>query len=180
ISSLFDNWSANFLAGLTQPLFDAGQRQAEVERQLALAQQALLQYRTTVLTAYKEVRDAFVQEEWYYAELAAMDSQITAAEQEFNEAQSRYTSGLTDYLDVTSSLSSLQALQRERIALLANLLQSRINLHLALGGEFPLTNPDPSPILSTGDSVPLAPAITEFFEEEDSEANPPNSQPPAK
>lgn len=167
LADLFDSWSTSFLAALTQPLFDAGQRQAEVERQLALAKQSLLQYRTTVLTAYKEVRDALVQEKWYYEELAAMDRQMTSARQEFTEAQSRYLSGLTDYLDVTSSLSSLQSLQRERISLLADLLQARINLHLALGGELPLTNPDPLMGLPASDTLPLVPAVAEIFDEKD-------------
>ncbi|WP_269540617.1 efflux transporter outer membrane subunit [Cerasicoccus fimbriatus] len=168
-ADLFDSWSASFLAGLAQPLFDAGQRQAEVQRQLALAKQSLLQYRTTVLTAYKEVRDALVQEQWYYAELEAMDRQMEAAQQEFTEAQSRYLSGLTDYLDVTSSLSSLQTLQRQRISLIADLLQSRIDLHLALGGELPLTNPDPSPVLSPEDTIPLVPVFAELLEEDDNQ-----------
>ncbi|WP_309399283.1 efflux transporter outer membrane subunit [Cerasicoccus maritimus] len=168
-ADLFDSWSASFLAGLAQPLFDAGQRQAEVERQLALAKQSLLQYRTTVLTAYKEVRDALVKEQWYYAELAAMDRQMDAAQQEFTEAQSRYLSGLTNYLDVTSSLSSLQSLQRERIALLADLLQSRIDLHLALGGDIPLTNPQPEPILSPEDTIPLVPVFAELLENDDAQ-----------
>ncbi|WP_309385870.1 efflux transporter outer membrane subunit [Cerasicoccus frondis] len=165
-ADLFDSWSASFLAGLAQPLFDAGARQAEVERQLALAKQSLLQYRSTVLTAYKEVRDALVQEHWLYEELKAMDREMQAAQNEFSEAQSRYLSGLTDYLDVTSSLSSLQSLQRERISLVADLLQARVDLHLALGGDIPLTNPDPDPVITPQDMIPLVPVFAELIDNE--------------
>ncbi len=161
----FDSWSATFVAGLAQPLFDAGRRQAEVERQLALARQALMQYRSTVLTAYKEVRDALVREFWLYKELEAMDREMEAAQQEFVEAQSRYFNGLTDYLDVTSSLSSLQSLQRERISLVSTLLQARVDLHLALGGDIPLTNPQPEPVLSPEDTIPLVPVFAELLDD---------------
>jgi len=168
----FDSWSATFLAGLAQPLFDAGRRQAEVERQLALARQALLQYRTTVLTAYKEVQDALVREYWLYEELKAMDREMDAAQKEFSEAQSRYFNGLTDYLDVIASLASLQSLQRQRISLVSTLLQSRVDLHLALGGDIPLTNPQPEPVLSPEDTIPLVPVFAELFEDSSEEPGP--------
>ncbi|QYY36152.1 efflux transporter outer membrane subunit [Ruficoccus sp. ZRK36] len=163
-SDVFDSWSASFLAGLAQPLFDAGARQAEVERQLALARQAMLQYRSVVLAAYKEVRDALANEYWYKQALAALDIELEAAQQEFSEAQLRYVNGQTDYLDVISSLSTLQGLQRERIDAVAQVLGSRIDLYLALGGAIPLENPQPEPILSPEDTIPFVPAIAEVFE----------------
>ncbi len=161
---MFDSWSASFLAGLAQPLFDAGARQAEVERQLARARQAMLRYRTTVLVAFKEVRDALANEYWYIQALAALDIELKAAKQEFTEAQLRYVNGQTDYLDVISSLTTLQGLQRERIDAVAQVLQARIDLHLALGGNIPLENPQPEPILSPEDTIPFVPAIVEVFD----------------
>ena len=170
-SDMFDSWSASFLASLAQPLFDAGARQAEVERQLALARQAMLQYRTTVLIAFKEVRDALANEYWYQKALAALDVELEAARQQFSEAQLRYINGQTDYLDVISSLSTLQGLQRERIDAVAQVLGARIDLHLALGGDIPLTNPQPEPILSPEDTIPFVPAIVEVFEDDADESS---------
>nr|WP_246456253.1 efflux transporter outer membrane subunit [Ruficoccus amylovorans] len=169
-SDVFDSWSGSFVASLAQPLFDAGARQAEVERQLALARQAMLQYRSIVLTAYKEVRDALANEYWYTQALAALDVELVAAKQEFTEAQLRYINGQTDYLDVISSLSTLQGLQRERIDAVSQVLQSRIDLHLALGGNIPLENPQPGPILSPEDTIPFVPAIAEVFNGDSSDA----------
>lgn len=168
-SDAFDSWSASFLASLAQPLFDAGARQAEVERQLARARQAMLQYRSTVLTAFKEVRDALANEYWYLAALAALDVELESAQQEFSEAQLRYINGQTNYLDVISSLSTLQGLQRERIDAVAQVLGARIDLYLSLGGSIPLENPQPGPILSPEDTIPFVPAIAEVFNGGDSE-----------
>ena len=58
IRDLFDNWLATLAANLSAPLFDAGQRQAEVARTRAVASERLNAYGQVVLTSLKEVEEA--------------------------------------------------------------------------------------------------------------------------
>ena len=136
-ADLFDDWVANLAASITGPLFEGGRRKAEVERTRAVVEERLGAYRTVVINAIKEVEDALVSEQKQRDYLTALDQRLDAARLSYGESINRYRSGLIEYTTVLIQLNTLQALERDRVEAQYNLLQYRINLYRALGGQWP-------------------------------------------
>jgi len=134
---LFDDWLARFAGQIVAPVLDGGRRRLEVEKQQAVVDEALAGYRQTVLTALKEVEDALMLEGKVQDQLEALRNELALARQTLSAARNRYANGLSDYLNVTSSLISVQSLERDEITQIANLFKARIALHKALGGQLP-------------------------------------------
>lgn len=134
LASVFNNWALGLAASIVGPIFDGGYREAEVEKARGVVDERLAAYRETVFTACKEVEDALVREKWQQEYLAALDAQLEAARISLNEAISRYTQGLDDYLPVLSALLSVQDLEMSLAGEQVDLLLYRVSLHRALGG----------------------------------------------
>ena len=133
---LIDDWVANLAANLTAPLFDGNRRKAEVERNLALVEERLANYRLVVLTAIQEVEDAMVQERQQKEYMKALDKQLESAKNALREAGKRYRKGQNDYLPVLTALQTTQQLTRDVISARRQLIVYRVNLHRALGGSW--------------------------------------------
>ena len=131
-----ENWFANLTANLLAPVFDRGSRKAEVERNEAVVEEKLLAWKQLLLTAVQEVEDALANEEGQRRTLAEIRNQIDLAEKTLERARRSYVNGLTDYLNVLTSLQSLQTLQLSEISARKQLLVYRIDLYLALGGDW--------------------------------------------
>jgi NodT family efflux transporter outer membrane factor (OMF) lipoprotein len=136
IANIFDDWFINLAAGLVQPLFDGYQREAEVERTLAVVEERLADYRLTVLNAIKEVENALIQQKKQQEHIEALKQQLTAARNSLEQATQRYQKGLTDYLPVLTALERTQLLARDLVSARRELLVFRINLYRALGGSW--------------------------------------------
>jgi NodT family efflux transporter outer membrane factor (OMF) lipoprotein len=134
---LFDDWLGKFTGRIVAPILDGGRRKLEVKKQLAVVDEALAKYRQTVLIAFKEVEDALMREQKVREQLEALRAELALARQTLTAARNRYANGLSDYLNVTSSLVSVQNLERDEITQVANLFKARIALHQALGGQLP-------------------------------------------
>ena len=127
-------WS---IAGnLLQPIFEGGRLLAEVDRTEAVAREALEHYTAVALQAFGEVESAFVAE----ALLAKREEALrTAAEQAIAAhrlAQDRYRSGLENFTTVLDAQQRELNAESQRIAVRRLRLDVRVNLHLALGGNF--------------------------------------------
>ncbi|AKJ63988.1 efflux transporter outer membrane subunit [Kiritimatiella glycovorans] len=133
---LLDNWSQSLAAGLTAPLFDAGRRRAEVERARAAAREALAAYRSTVLTAVREVSDALVRETNQSETVHRLSTQLEQSRATLEESRFRYRKGQADYLTVLSALTRTQELERRLIRARFERLSFRIELYRALGGDW--------------------------------------------
>jgi NodT family efflux transporter outer membrane factor (OMF) lipoprotein len=133
---IFDNWVATLASSVTGPIFDAGRRRAEVDRTRAVVDERLNAYRLTVLTAVAEVENALVQIDRQEAFIKALREQYVAARNTHEEALNRYRKGLSDYLPVLSALTTAQNLERSVIESEHDLLVLRVQLHLALGGDW--------------------------------------------
>lgn len=128
--------AANFAGNLLAPIFDGGARQADLDKATAQQKLAFATYRKTALTAFQEVENALTQE----ASLSKQEESLAEASKNYTEARSiaetRYKAGATD---LTSVLTVQRQEIQSRTALLrvkSNRLQQRVNLHLALGGNF--------------------------------------------
>jgi NodT family efflux transporter outer membrane factor (OMF) lipoprotein len=134
--TVFDNWLYNLAGNLTGPIFDGGRRRAELDRTRAVADERLLAYRRTVVTAVKDVEDALVREQRQQEHVAALERQLAAARAALEEARNRYQKGASDYLPVLTELLTTQRLERNVIQQRAEQFRARIALHRALGGSW--------------------------------------------
>ncbi len=121
---------------LFQPLIDGGRLKADVEIADARQRAAIEDYAGKVLNAFSEVERSLSAE----ASLRQRSqSLLDAAEQAaaaHHLAMLRYQQGETDLLDVLQQHQHLLEIEQSlyRVELLA--LSERVNLHLALGGDF--------------------------------------------
>jgi NodT family efflux transporter outer membrane factor (OMF) lipoprotein len=124
---------------LTQPIFEGGRIAGEIESAEAGERENTAILRKTVLDAFGEVEQAIVAET-YLAERERAAKQATAlAEEAAVRAGEEYSAGTGDVLtliDATTfqidSASQYATIRRMR-------LENRVDLHLALGGDFSAT-----------------------------------------
>ena len=134
-----DSWS--LAAGLTQPLFQSG-RLAALERQaVKRVHEVEQQYLELVYRAFAEVEDAISRDvslRERYASFLDAEKNSSAA---LRLALDQYQRGLVTYTTVLESQRQAFDAEATVVGLRNELLQNRINLYLALGGEFS-TNKD--------------------------------------
>ncbi|WP_423823017.1 efflux transporter outer membrane subunit [Salinisphaera sp. SPP-AMP-43] len=134
VGSLFSNWVLQLGAQLTQPIFDAGQRAAEVRRTRAVVDENVADFQQTLLEAVQEVDDALVNERQQRDYLAKTAQQLKLSKQIVANLRLRYLRGATNYLDVLDALLNRQQLQLDNLSGRYQLLDYRINLYRALAG----------------------------------------------
>ena len=133
-SDLFSNWILRLGAELTQPIFDAGLRAAEVERTRAVVDENVAEYQQTLAEALQEVDDALINEDRQKVYLKHLRKQLDISENVVANLRLRYLRGATDYLDVLDALLTQQQLQLDLLTGRYQLLDYRINLYRALAG----------------------------------------------
>ena len=134
-SSLFENWAYSLGAGLVAPLFYGGRLRAEVDRTEAVKNQLLYVYGQSVLTAFEEVENALVRERQQLALLELLQERIQVATKTTEQLQTEFLNGMSAYLDVLLALDEQQQLQRDLLEAKQELLEIRIGLYRALGGD---------------------------------------------
>jgi NodT family efflux transporter outer membrane factor (OMF) lipoprotein len=142
MKDLFDDWLASLAANVAGPLFDAGRRQAEVERTRAVVSQLLNQYGQTVLEALQDVEDALVREQQQTRYLASLQSQLTLARAVTQKTEKRYKLGAADYLRILDALRTEQQLEIGELAAQRLLLDHRIDLCRSIAGSWDMERPD--------------------------------------
>ncbi len=134
LDSDFSVWS---IAGdLAANLFAAGRLKSERVQSQAQAESQLAQYRSTVLTAFQEVENALSSE--IDLSLLREESAISADENQKAEdlAWEQYDKGLVDITTLLDAQRRADESASKLISIQNQRLQNRINLHLALGGDF--------------------------------------------
>jgi len=134
--NLFREWIASLAGQVVAPLFDAGQRRAEVERTAAVARQRLAEYGQTVLIAFQEVEDALALERYQVDRIDSIGKQLTLSRRTLEQLRTQYLNGVTDYLAVLDALTEQQRLQRELLTARLDRIEFRIALYRALAGSF--------------------------------------------
>ena len=154
VRDLFDNWLASLAANLTAPLFDGGQRRAEVERTRAVVSERLNAYGEVVLEALQEVEDALAQEAKHAEYVKSLSAQLALAQKSTEQTRDNYAKGTMDFTRYLTTLLAYQRLQRTRLRAQRELVQFRIDLYRALAGDWPLPRVDPARL--TGPPAPVA------------------------
>ena len=125
-------WS--IVPGLSLPIFNRGALKAGVAKKEAVYQEALAAFRALYHTALEDVENALAN---YYAEKGRredLEESLLQSRTAFSLAQERYQRGLTSFLDVLTTQSSVQTAQRSLSQSEAKVLTHLVSLHKALGG----------------------------------------------
>ncbi len=127
-------WS--IAAGLTQPLFQGGRLRAE--RQLAQAdlRQLIAQYAQTILTAVKEFQTALIADPLYARQETFQTQAVTEARAAAELALTNYATGITDIETLLNAQRRSFNAESLRLTTHLNRLLNRIDLHLAVGGDY--------------------------------------------
>ncbi len=126
---------------LDLPLFTGGRNRAQLEFTRRAYDEAVANYRQSVLTAFQEVEDQVAAQNLLAAQLEAESAALASARRTLEIANNRYKAGLITYLEVATAQSA--ALDRERtvVELQGQRRVALVRLIKALGGQWdkPLT-----------------------------------------
>jgi multidrug efflux system outer membrane protein len=131
----FLDWQNRVLslgANIAAPVFDGGSNRASYQASLSRHQEALANYRQTLLVALRDVEDALVNLKGLARSRSSLELALTSTRETLKLSQERYDKGLTSYFEVVDaerdalqvqlSLSQIDAEQRITLAALAKSL----------------------------------------------------------
>lgn len=136
LSNLFSGgtgaWS--FLPRLDLPIFDFGNRQANLDLATVQRDIRIARYERAIQGAFREVADALAARSRYVEQLAAQEDLVEEAGRTYTLSMRRYETGVDSFLQVLDAQRTLFEAQK---ALLATRLQQQLNLvqlYRSLGG----------------------------------------------
>jgi len=121
---------------LSLPLFDAGQRRANLAQADAEYDLAVEQYNQSLSDALREVVDQLSSFRSVAQQRVEQQQALTASRDAYDLAVLRYREGLGNYLQVLTTETQLLAQQSLEVDLRARTLDVSINLVRALGGGY--------------------------------------------
>ena len=137
-TNLFTNDSAvwSVAPGVKLPLFTAGRTAAEVERAKAAYDEALANYRQSILVSFKEVEDSLADIRFLESQDGAVREALAFAGKTADLARDRYKAGLVDYMTVAEAERNLLVQERRAELIRAQRYAASVRLVKALGGSF--------------------------------------------
>lgn len=123
------------IGSLVQPLFNKGQNRANLRIAKARQEQALVAFNQALLVAGAELSDALTACQLSSERLALRQQEVAAAERAYEVSKDVMQNSSSTYLEV---LTAQQSLLQSRLSLVSDrfdLVQGKINLFKALGGE---------------------------------------------
>ncbi len=134
-ASLFTAPVWSLLGQLTAPLYQGGQLRAAAEVSELDTAIAYQQYRDTLLNAVTEIEQALSQEQALVKRQQHIETALASAENNLQQYQANYRSGLFTILDLLTVQQQTYDLQAQLDDLIYQRLLNRISLGLALGLE---------------------------------------------
>jgi NodT family efflux transporter outer membrane factor (OMF) lipoprotein len=136
ITTLISGPSALWSAGgsAIAPIFDAGRRRANVDQAIAAYDQNVANYRETVLTGFQQVEDNLAALRILENEAQVQERAVVAAQKYLELANTRYTGGVTSYLEVTTAQSAALSDELTAVNILGRRMVDAVTLVQALGG----------------------------------------------
>jgi NodT family efflux transporter outer membrane factor (OMF) lipoprotein len=116
------------------PIFDAGRRRANVDQAMAVYDQTVANYRETVLTGFQQVEDNLAALRILENEAQVQEKAVVAAQKYLELANTRYTGGVTSYLEVTTAQSAALSDELTAVNILGRRMVDAVTLVQALGG----------------------------------------------
>jgi outer membrane protein TolC len=140
-SELKDLVDADFLiwsvaANLAAPLFQGGRLRAALDLSRAVRDQAAAAYAQGVLQAFADVESALAAETILRERVRSAREFAVASAEAAAISEQRYLAGLLDIVTLLEAQRRAFLSEIERLSVERQLLDARVNLHLALGGGF--------------------------------------------
>ncbi len=134
----FNNIAANAAANLTQSVYNGGELQAAAKAALERNQAAIHSYTNVVLRAAREVEQAIATDKALREQESFLVQQTKSATLAEAQAERDYSEGIegVGILEVLESQRRANNARSSLIIIRNRRLQNRIDLHLALGGDF--------------------------------------------
>ena len=124
------------MGNLTQPLFQGGRLRAGADLASARTDAALIAYARSALHAFSEVEISLASGRFLSHQERALADAARQASAAQALAEERYSKGLTDLLTTLTSQRNAYDSESRLLSVRRQSLESRIDLHLALGGGF--------------------------------------------
>jgi outer membrane protein, multidrug efflux system len=160
--SYITRWVSHYYSAgpsISLPIFEGGRLTANLRLARAQAAEAALRYRGTVLNALREVEDGLVS---YRADRIARDrlaAELRSAEETLSLATSRYTHGLSDYLQVLDAQRTVDDSRQQLVQQEMTLANDVVTLYRALGGGWEAPGAESEPPRVPGAPPPLPAAL---------------------
>ena len=124
------------ISRLAQPIFKGGQIRAQIDAAEARFAELAANYAGTVLTAMREVEDALVSERMLQSQIEYVRVRLREATAAESLSKQRYQRGVEGILTVLESERRRRMAEEELTVLTGRLWTTRVNLFLALGGDW--------------------------------------------
>jgi len=121
---------------LAAPVFQGGSLKAGVDAANARTRQAAAKYAQVVLVAMREVEDALVELKMLTERHERLKDRFASAQRAEELARQRYQRGLEKILVVIETEQRRRLAENELAINMGNIYNARINLYLALGGDW--------------------------------------------
>jgi NodT family efflux transporter outer membrane factor (OMF) lipoprotein len=138
LARLFTGDALGITAGpsIAGPIFDGGRSRARIDRSRAVTQEAVANYRATVLRAFSEVETSLAAVAARRAQCATLARQLAAAAEAVEVARIQYRTGLTDFLGVLEAERTFNRVRDQVAAVDGEAADAEVSLFRALGGDF--------------------------------------------
>jgi NodT family efflux transporter outer membrane factor (OMF) lipoprotein len=125
----------NLAMGLLQPIFTGGRLMGAIDLNEARVEEALNQYYSIALNAFREVEQALSAEERLREQENALQEAVMQTRESQKLAVYSYRHGFIEILTLLDSYRSTLNAQIDHLVVKRQLLNNRIELYLALGGD---------------------------------------------
>jgi len=135
---IWEHYSETYalLMGLSQPIFKGGQIRAQIDASKARYSELAANYAGIVLTAMREVEDALISEQMLQTQLQHTEHRFREASAAEELSKQRYLQGISGILTVLESERRRRIAEEELTILKSQIWTTRVNLYLALGGDW--------------------------------------------
>lgn len=131
-----DQLIGSLSAGIVGPLYTGGALEAQLDIATADQEAAIAAYGATVLAALEEVEASLTNEQLLESREVFIESAVVNNEGAYDLAQTQYDVGQVDILSVLQMQARWVSARVSLLRIKNQRLTERINLHLALGGDF--------------------------------------------
>ena len=159
-ADLLTSWAGLFYSAgpsISLPIFEGGRLTAQLRLAHARQAEAALNYRSTVLSALREVEDGLVAYRTDALASTRTAATVAAAAHSFDLAKTRFTLGLSSYLQVLDAQRTLVAAQQQLVQADMTLAGDIVTLYTALGGGWQL-GPNALPATPIAAPLPILPS----------------------